>query len=181
MKKTTTLFLFVFLFIVSHAQMEVGYNTTDVGAEFQWYKDGKFIGLHVAANSKFHNSFHAMIGYYAAEDPRSNYYYNQNKGGLGAGVGYRYYTDLRPHNFFVGINVNLFTNKILLAGTQTPEEHTSKIFIPSFEMGYMILINDLFFITPSVSIGYKTNLESTLKRDEKKAVGMLGISTGFKF
>jgi hypothetical protein len=26
--------------------MEVGYNTADVGAEFQWYEDGSFIGLH---------------------------------------------------------------------------------------------------------------------------------------
>jgi uncharacterized membrane protein YadS len=62
-----------------------------------------------------------------------------------------------------------------------PETVNSAIFIPSFEVGYMILINDAFFITPSAAIGYKTNLRSELKADEKKAVGMLGISMGFKF
>ena len=122
-----------------------------------------------------------MIGYYAAGDPTGNYYYNQNKGGLGVGVGYRYYTDLRPHNFFVGVNANLFINKIML-DTQIPGgPYTSKILIPSLQSGYMILINDLFFITPTVALGYKTNLESKLSSDEKKVVGLLGISLGAKF
>jgi hypothetical protein len=100
MKKATTTFFLVFLFIFSHAQMEVGYNTTDVGAEFQWYKDGKFIGLHLASNAKLHHSFHATIGYYMAGDPSAAFYYNLNNGGLGAGLGYRYYILLKPHGFF---------------------------------------------------------------------------------
>jgi hypothetical protein len=87
---------------------------------------------------------------------------------------------LRPHAFFIGVKANLFTNKVKLLGTQDPEWRTSKIFIPAFETGYMILVNDLFFITPSLAIGYKTNLEFK-SLDEQKAVGLLGISMGFKF
>ena len=157
---------------------EIGYNTVDVGGEFQWYKDGKFIGLHLASNAKLHHSIHGEIGYYMAGDPSAVYYYNQNKGGIGLGLGYRYYTMLRPHAFFIGIKANLFTNKVTLT-TQVPENRTSKILIPSIEAGYMFLINDLFFITPGVAVGYKTNLE--LKADEKKAVGLFGMSMGFKF
>jgi hypothetical protein len=55
------------------------------------------------------------------------------------------------------------------------------IFIPSFQAGYMILINDMFFITPTASIGYKTNLQSKMSADEKKKVPLLGISLGVKF
>ena len=159
--------------------MEVGYNTTDVGAEFQWYKDGKFIGLHAAVNAKLHHSIHGEIGYYMASDPTAAFYYNQSKGGMGLGLGYRYYTMLRPHAFFIGVKANLFTHKIILT-TQIPETRTSKIFIPSIEIGYMILINDLFFITPGITVGYKTDLELKAA-DEQKAVVLLGISTGFKF
>lgn len=179
MKKVIILFLFAFVFTSSHAQMEVGYNTTDVGAEFQYYKDGKFIGLHVAANSKLHNSFHAAIGYYIAGETSYNYYSNKTNGGLGLGLGYRYYTDLRPHNFFIGANFNLYINKITV-DIPTPTKRTSKIFIPSLQTGYMFLINDLFFITPSISFGYKTNLDS-LANLKNKTVGLLGISMGFKF
>ena len=183
MKKVTTTFFLVLLFDFSHAQMEVGYNTVDVGAEFQWYKDGKFIGLHLASNAKLHHSFHAMIGYYMAGDPTASFYYNQNNGGLGVGLGYRYYTNLRPHGFFIGAKADLFTYKIAIK-TQTlmvDGPHTSMIFIPSLQTGYMILINDMFFITPTASIGYKTNLQSEMSLDEKKAVGLFGISLGAKF
>ena len=161
--------------------MEVGYNTTDVGAEFQWYKDGKFIGLHLATNARLHHSFHATIGYYMAGDPTAPFYYNQNNGGLGVGLGYRYYILLRPHGFFIGAKADLFTHKVTL-DTQTPEgPYTSMIFIPSLQTGYMILINDMFFITPTASVGYKTNLQSDMSINENKAVGLFGISCGFKF
>jgi hypothetical protein len=181
MNKLLVILLMLFVSSQSSGQMEeIGYNTTDVGAEFQWYKGGKFIGLHVAVNAKLHHSIHGEIGYYFAGDPTAAFYYNQNKGGAGFGIGYRYYTMLRPHAFFIGVKANIFSNKVTLT-TQTPETVNSAIVVPSFEAGYMILINDLFFITPSAAIGYKTNLRSELKADEKKAVGMLGISMGFKF
>ena len=183
MKRLTTIFFLVVLFNASNAQMEVGYNTTDIGAEFQWYKDGKFIGLHLATNSKLHHSFHATIGYYIAGDPTASFYYNQNNGGLGAGLGYRYYFLLRPHRFFIGVKTDLFTHKVALK-TQTlmvDGPHTSMIFIPSLQTGYMILINDQFFITPTASFGYKTNLQDKMSADEQKSVALLGISIGAKF
>ena len=182
MKKATTSFFLVFLFSASYAQMEVGYNTADLGAEFQWYKNGKFIALHLATNAKLHHSFHATIGYYIAGDPSASFYYNLNNGGVGVGLGYRYYTGLRPHRFFIGAKADLFTYKIgLKTQTLNIEPHTSMIFIPSLQTGYMILINDIFFITPTVSVGYKTNLEDKMSADEKKAVGLFGISLGAKF
>ena len=182
MKKATTFVFSVFLFIVSHAQMEVGYNTTDVGAEFQWYEDGKFVGLHLASNAKLHHSFHATIGYYMAGDPTASFYYNLNNGGLGVGLGYRYYTGLRPHRFFIGAKADLFTYKAgLKTQTLMVESSTSMIFIPSLQTGYMILINDMFFITPTASVGYKTNLQSDMSIDENKTVGLFGISLGAKF
>src|SRR6185503_6641868 len=171
MRKLLIILLAAFYSSVSSGQTEVGYNTTDIGAEFQWYKDGKFIGLHAAVNAKLHHSIHGEIGYYMAGDPTAAFYYNQNKGGMGLGFGYRYYTMLRPHAFFIGVKANLFTNKVKLLGTQDPEWRTSKIFIPAFETGYMILVNDLFFITPTFAIGYKTNLEFK-SLDEQKAVGL---------
>jgi len=181
MKKVSALFLLLFILNASHGQ-DVGYNTTDVGAEFQWYEDGSFIGLHLATNAKLHHSFHATVGYYMAGDPTAPFYNNVNNGGLGAGLGYRYYTGLRPHRFFIGAKADLFTYKVgLKTQTLNIESRTSMIFIPSLQTGYMILINDMFFITPTASIGYKMNLQSDMSLDEEKAVGLFGISCGFKF
>jgi hypothetical protein len=97
-------------------------------------------------------------------------------------LGYRYYTDLRPHGFFIGAKADLFTYKVgLKTQTLNIEPRTSMIFIPSLQTGYMILINDMFFITPTASVGYKTNLQSDMSIDENKAVGLFGISLGAKF
>ena len=181
MKKPLLLLFITISSIASFGQMaEIGYNTIDVGAEFQWYKDGKFIGLHFASNAKLHHSIHGEVGYYMAGDPTGAFYNNQNKGGLGLGLGYRYYTMLRPHAFFIGVKANMFSNKIIL-NTPTPESYTSLIFIPAIETGYMFLINHMFFITPTAAVGYKMNLQDAMKVETKKAVGLLGISTGFKF
>jgi hypothetical protein len=45
----------------------------------------------------------------------------------------------------------------------------------------MILINDMFFISPTISFGYKTNLQSKMSGDEKRSVLLFGISLGAKF
>jgi hypothetical protein len=88
MKKLTAILLISFVTLASFSQMEVGYNTTDIGAEFQWYKDGKFIGLHAAVNAKLHHSIHGEIGYYVAGNPTATLYVNEKKGGLGLELGY---------------------------------------------------------------------------------------------
>jgi hypothetical protein len=64
MKKLPAILSVTILFSKSFGQMaEIRYNTVDIGGEFQWYKDGKFIGLHLAANAKLHHSIHCEIGY----------------------------------------------------------------------------------------------------------------------
>ena len=99
--------------------MEVGYNTTDIGAEFQWYKDGKFIGLHLATNAKLHHSFHASDRLlYGRRSYGQISIIIKIMAGWELDLGYRYYTRLRPHGFFIGAKADLFTYKIGLK-TQT--------------------------------------------------------------
>ena len=183
MKKWLTLFSFIFIFTNSKAQdgyVDIGYNTVDLGADFKTFNAGSFIGLHLGYGAKLHHAFHGSIGYFIAKDNISTYYFNNTNGGLGVNIGYRYYTKPRPDGFFIGVDASLFTNKVTLT-TQIPETYTSLMFIPALQTGYMLLINDQFFITPSVSVGYRTNLESTLTAEGGKAVAVPGISAGFKF
>lgn len=181
MKKLSIALAFLFFCItISAQQVDIGYRTTDVGAEFLKYKDGSFIGLHLGFNAKLYHSFHVSLGYYTASDKTPPNYYNKSKGGIGINLGYRYYVKPRPDGFFVGAKANLFTNKVILT-TQTPVgPYTSSIFIPALQTGYMFLINDMFFITPSVEAGIKTNLQEKLSGNKSKSVFVVGISCGFK-
>ena len=180
MQKLKFLLAVSFYCIAASAQQDIGYRTTDVGAEFLNYKDGSFIGLHLGFNAKLHHSFHTAVGYYMTGDETPTYYTNKSKGGVGINLGYRYYVKPRPDGFFVGIKANLLTNKIML-NTQTPEgPYTSMIFIPAVQTGFMFLINDSFFITPSIEGGVKTNLQQKLGADKSKGVFLAGISCGIK-
>ncbi len=185
MKKLKIFLAVSFYCVIATAQqVDIGYRTMDVGAEFLKYKDGSFIGLHLGFNAKMHHSVHTSLGYYAASDETPAYYYNKSKGGLGINLGYRYYVKPRPDGFFVGAKANLFTNKIILdpqLNTQTPEgPYTSMNFIPAVQAGYMFLINDMFFITPSIEAGIKTNLQKKITTDKSKSAFLAGISCGFK-
>jgi hypothetical protein len=181
MKKLNIVLAFLFFYISASAQeVDIGYRTTDVGAEFLNYTDGNFFGLHLGFNAKLHHSFHTSLGYYVAGDKTPPNYYNKSKGGLGVNLGYRYYVKPRPDGFFVGAKVNLFTNKVILT-TQTPlGPYTSSILIPALQTGYMFLINDMFFITPSIEAGIKTNLQQKINAAKNKSVFLAGISCGFK-
>jgi hypothetical protein len=180
MKKTIACFLSVLAFQYSFSQdVIVGYKTIDLGTEYQHYSNGNYFGFHLAVNARLHHSVFLTLGYYAAGSTNSAYYTNFKNGGPGFGAGYRYYTKPRPDGFFAGAAVYLFTNDVTLT-TQVPETYNSKIIIPSVQTGYMFLINDLFFINPTISLGYKTNMNSKLTADGGKAVGLLGISCGFK-
>lgn len=182
MKKCFAVFSFLIILSSSNAQdgyVDIGYTTTDVGVDFKTFSDGSFVGLHLGFGAKLHHALHGSIGYYMAKNNTPSYYSNKTKGGLGVNIGYRYYTKPRPDGFFIGIDASLFTNKATL-NSQVPETYTSLKFIPSLQTGFMILINDQIFITPSVSVGYNTNLENKLNVNGGKAVAVPGISAGVK-
>jgi hypothetical protein len=52
---------------------------------------------------------------------------------------------------------------------------------PTAEIGYMFLINDMFFISPSVAAGLQTNIKTEGQAVGDGSIILIGISTGWKF
>ena len=170
--------------IYSHCQdgVEVGYNTTDIGAEYQYYKEGSIYKLHLAFNSKLHHSFHVSVGYNSVRNDDLPVGINKFHGGIAACLGYRYYFAYRPHHAFIGVRADFISRKTEISTVQ-PEKINSSRLIPAAEIGYMFLINDMFFITPSFSFGATVKTDSKYDNDflEEGFVFLPGISMGFKF
>jgi hypothetical protein len=182
MRKAIASFFTVFILFISVQAQEVGYNTTDIGAEYQNYSEGNIIKLHVAFNSKLHHSFYFSVGYNSLSNDNLPLGVKKYYGGIAAGLGYRYYFAYRPHQFFVGARVDFLSRKWELY-TVEPEKFPASRIIPAAEIGYMFLINDMFFITPSVSFGasIKTNTKYDNDFLDEGFVFLPGISLGFKF
>jgi hypothetical protein len=173
----------VCLFILSfHSySQEVGYSTTDIGAEFNHYSGGNIYNFQLAFNSKLHHSFLIRAGYNSVNGNYSDKYENEKGGGFVAGMGYRYYVLYRPRGFFIGAKADYWkmsidwTNALLIGNTET------SFFVPAIETGYMLLVNDILFITPTVSVGTRVNLKSAINPLKDGLVVQVGISAGVKF
>jgi len=181
MKKTIIVILALFACTFhSFSQEEVGYNTTDVGAEFNHYSGGNIYSLHLAFNAKIHSSFIIRVGYNAVNENYSDNYQNEKGGGIAGGIGYRYYLSYKPHRFFIGAraeiwNMNVDWTKSLIAG------NTKSTFLtPAVETGYMFVVRDWFYFTPSVSVGSRINLKSDVGSLKDGLVVFYGLSAGFK-
>ena len=181
MKKSTSLTVILFCFIITtHSQIE-GYKTVDVGGEFQWYPKGYIYALHLAYNFPVHHSIQLRLGYNKSNWKDKGIHDNEEGGGPGFSFGYRYYFLVRPHGFFLGARSDLW--RLSIDWKQGLFTGTSKVWAiqPSIEMGYMLLINDMVFISPSIAAGTQSNIST-----EGQPVGdgfliLPSISIGWKF
>lgn len=181
MKKATTMLTCLLFFYASRSQdVDVGYTTTDIGAQFQWYPSGTVSGLHVAFNSKIHHSVLFQLSYNKA-NRRDNGEKDDEKGsGWGGAIGYRYYFKPFPHKFFIGAKTDIYRMKIdWLQGILSGESRTWML-QPTFEVGYTFIINDQAFITPSISNGVEVNLKTEGEKVGQGFIILIGISAGFR-
>jgi hypothetical protein len=179
-KRTVFLSLSFLLFLTSHSQ-EIGYSTTDVGGEIQGYSQGITGGLHVAYNATLHHSIQFRVGYNKINSKLGNLHDSEQGGGPGMGLGYRYYFLLRPHGLFLGVRSDIW--RLSIDWKTGVNSGTSKTWTlqPAFEMGYMFLVNDQVFITPSVSAGYISHLQTEGEKVGEGFIALAGLSAGIKF
>lgn len=179
-KLIVSIICFFILSFQSYSQ-EVGYNTTDIGAEFNHYSGGNIYNLQLAFNSKLHHSFLIRVGYNSVNGSYSDKYENEKGGGFVAGIGYRYYVLYRPRGFYIGPKVDYWKMNIDWTYNFSIGNSKTVLLVPAVETGYMLLVNDLFFITPAVSLGTRVNLKSAVNPLKDGLVIQFGISAGVKF
>jgi hypothetical protein len=181
MVKKTVLVISLFVLFLNSQSQVVGYSTTDIGGELQWYPAGLIAGLHIAYNAPLHHSVQFRAGYNKANRKDWGKHDHEEGGGPGIGIGYRYYFSYKPHGLFIGAHTDIWHLKIdwrngLVTGT-------SKTWTlqPVAAIGYMFLINDQVFITPEISNGYEINLQTKGEKVGEGFITLVGISAGVKF
>lgn len=176
---------FIFLFLIcknscGQDDIEMGYRTTDIGAEFQWYPAGTITGLHIAVNAKLHHSVQLRLGYNKANRKDWGENDNEKGSGWGGGAGYRYHFKPFPHKFFLGARVDFWSMKIdWKEGTQTGTTKTTTL-QPLFEVGYTFFVNDQAFLTPSISNGAEINIKTNGQKVGQGFVTLIGVSAGVR-
>lgn len=181
MKKLISLAIISFCFIITAYSQEFGYKTIDVGGEFQAYDKGYIAALHLAYNFPIHHSIQLRAGYNKSNWKSEGLHDNEEGGGPGFSLGYRYYFLVRPHGFFLGARTDVWHLSIdWKKGIATGNSKTWAL-QPTVEMGYMFLINDMVFITPSIAAGVQSNLQTQGQTVGDGSIFLAGISAGWKF
>lgn len=175
--------LFLLFFSLAARSQEVGYNTTDIGGEYQYTTDFSSFNLLVGLNAKLHHSFIIRAGYSKAPSQRTSLHDGESGRGWNASVGYRYHFSVVPKRFFLGIHAGIQSMVIDWSIPVTESSSRVMIFQPKIEAGYTLVINDLFYITPHVSGTAQALLSN---KDEKVNYGSgflpgAGISMGWRF
>ena len=111
MKKQLNLAILTFLFCSCSYAQDMGFRTTDIGGEYQWYPHGSIYNLHVAFNAKLNHSIQLRLGYnnvpaYDAGD------HTEFGKGWGGGLGYRYYFKPFPYKFFIGARADVWARQV---------------------------------------------------------------------
>jgi hypothetical protein len=183
MLKKISLLAILFMGALFVKAQDIGYTTTDFGAEAQWQSSGGYTGMvHLAFNAAVHSGFQIRAGYnILRRKDWGDAHAIENGSGPGGGIGYRYYFPFRPHQFFLGLRADVWRLKI--DWEDAASKGTSKTWTahPAAEAGYMFLINDMAFITPAVSAGYVSNVSTDGADVGQGFVFAAGISVGVKF
>ena len=181
MKKTILSFFTSSFFVFHLSAQEVGYNTTDIGAEFNNYAGGNIFNLHVAFNSKLHHSFIIRAGYQSVNEKYNSTLLNENGGGLMCGLGYRYYFTYKPTRLFMGVKFDYWKLDIDWNNTGTNGNINGSSIVPAIEAGYMFNFNDRFFLTPAITAGTIANSTNASAQMKNGFLFTAGLSAGVKF
>ena len=179
MKTCYSLIIFCFIFSNTWSQ-DIGYTTTDIGGEFQWYPAGTITGVHIAFNAKLHNSVNLRFGYNNANRKNWGKHNIEKGGGWGGTVGYRYYFKPFPHKFFLGARTDIWRMKINWSDPLSTGTSKTWTLQPTFEVGYTFFINDQLFLTPSISNGVELNIKTEGQEVGHGFITLLGISLGVR-
>ncbi|MEI2740252.1 MAG: hypothetical protein V9F01_15870 [Chitinophagaceae bacterium] len=185
MKKLFNLTILVSLFCTCSYAQDMGFRTTDIGAEYQKYEHGSIYNLHIAFNAKLNHSFQLRLGYNQVPAYRVDAH-TESGNGWGGGLGYRYYFKPFPYKLFIGARTDIWSMKIDLdfSPADGPAYYPGNTLIlqPALETGYTFVINDMLYITPYVSAGFQTDFDkggSTVKYGNG-FIPTAGISTGIR-
>lgn len=180
MKKATVFFAFILIFQAVRSQEEIGFRTTDIGGQFQWYPSGTISSLHLAFNARMHHSIVVQLGYNNVKANDNGEKAEEKGSGWGGALGYRYYFKPFPHKFFLGARADIYKMKIDWAQGILTGQTKTWMLQPTVEIGYTFIINDQAFITPFVANGVQVNLKTDGDKVGDGFVTLVGISAGFR-
>jgi len=156
------MFILFFIFFLSCIYLfaqESPSKYSSYGIELQQYPTGFLLGAQAEFGFKAHQSFDFRLGYNLVDHRDQGKHANEEGGGFGFTLGYRYYFQAQNTRFFLGIRSDLWFNKIEWQDGPTDSGTTDIVILqPTIIGGYLFLIKEKWSVTPTLAFGYEINI-----------------------
>ncbi len=130
-----------------------------LGIEIQQYPTGFLFGARGEYGFKSHQSLDFRVGYNLVDHRDLGKHANEEGGGIGFTLGYRYYFQPQSTRFFLGARTDLWFNKIDWQDSPSISGTTNIVVLqPTAIAGYLFLINEKWSITPTLAFGWEINI-----------------------
>jgi hypothetical protein len=152
------------------------------GIEMQLYPTGFLFGGRGEFGFKPHQSFDFRVGYNLVDHRDLGKHANEEGGGFGFTLGYRYYFQSQNTRFFLGIRSDLWFNKIDWQDSPSLSGTTNIIVLqPTLIAGYLFLINEKWSVSPTLAFGYEVNVVENGEPVGQGTIALLGVNFCYRF
>ncbi len=181
MLKKIFLLFSVFLFYKTNFAQEISSKYSSFGIEVQQYPTGFLFGVRGEFGFKTHQSFDFRVGYNLVDHRDLGVHANEEGGGFGFTLGYRYYFKPLNKQFFLGARSDLWFNKIDWQDSPSVSGTTNIVVLqPTAIAGYLFLINEKWSITPTLAFGWEINIVENGKPVGEGSILLWGINFNYR-
>lgn len=161
----------------------ISMKAQDFGIEVQQYPTGFLFGLRGEIGLKEHQAIDFRLGYNLLDHKDLGVQANEEGGGFGGSVGYRYYFQPDRKKLFLGARADLWFNSVDWTNDDPVGSGSSDITVlqPTAMIGYLFLLNEKFFITPTAAFGAEINIKTDGAEVGQGAILLWGVNLGYRF
>ncbi len=185
MKKINFLILsFLFFLGNINAQTE-DVKYFDLGVELQQYPTGFLLGVKSEIGLSMHHALDFRAGYNLLDHQDFGEHEDEEGGGFGLTLGYRYYFNPENINWFIGARTDLWFNEIDWIENRNNEGEmgTSKVTVlqPTAICGYRFLVKENWVLTPTLAFGAEINIKTEGEAVGQGAIALWGMNLAYQF
>lgn len=175
----------LFLCQLSFAQTENN-QYFDIGIEIQQYPTGFLFGARSEIGLASHHAIDIRIGYNLLDHQDFGVHEDEEGGGFGFTLGYRYYFKPENKKWFLGARTDLWFNEVdwkdnIGAPNELIGTTDVTVLQPTAILGYRFLIQENWVITPTLAFGAEINIKTEGADVGEGAIFLWGFNAGYQF
>ena len=158
----------------------------DFGVEVQQYPTGFLLGVRSEIGLANHHAIDIRVGYNLLDHQDFGVHEDEEGGGFGFTLGYRYYFQPQNEKWFLGVRSDLWFNEVDWMdniGEVNELSGTTNVMVlqPTAIGGYRFLINENWVITPTIGFGVEINVKTDGEEVGQGTILLWGVNIGYQF